>query len=181
MSKEHRYALLDAKGSPATLCHQDDEETPIVSSTLKGLIYAIAEWGDVGEDTVLKALREDLTFDNGDLGGEEEVFKIVRQVVVTKPTTEDDKAKVKRMIEANAKEEQKYQTEREARRKTNKLYFVFTAKGVPLPTPKEVKEWTVSLGVSADDYLLLLQEQDNKELRQQLIDYFNDCNLGIVK
>ena len=70
---------------------------------------------------------------------------------------------------------------REARRKTNKLYFVFTAKGVPLPTPKEVKEWTVSLGVSADDYLLLLQEQDNKELRQQLIDYFNDCNLGIVK
>ena len=90
MSLHHfvQYALVKKDTyEPAYTTHQDDEETPIESSTFEDLISQIAQWMDVDESIVVD------TLDEGELAG----YKIVRQEIDTWDLTEDEQAEIEKM------------------------------------------------------------------------------------
>jgi len=72
-----QYALVyKADGSPVTLTHQDDEETPLVASTMRGILSLIGRMADMSVDDAIRA------FENSD---EYTDMEIVREVVTRQP------------------------------------------------------------------------------------------------
>ena len=87
-----RYALVNEDGSPATWCHQDDMETPIVANTLAKLIDQMGDWCDCGSSYVLDNLDGAIFTDEANSGDK---FRIIRQVIKTTDLQPEDLAVLK--------------------------------------------------------------------------------------
>lgn len=81
-----QYALVDEQGDDACRTHQDDSETPLVSSSLEGLVEDIATWEDVATSYITERL--DPKTGVVKLGGGD--FRIVRREIEELPITSGD-------------------------------------------------------------------------------------------
>lgn len=83
-----QYALVREDGEYATMTHQDDEETPLISATLPGLLQLATEWADFCEiKHFMKTLEP-----GGDFAG----YKIVKEEVRRVPLTADELALIEK-------------------------------------------------------------------------------------
>jgi hypothetical protein len=101
-TKRVQYTLVGVKdGQPATMTHQDDEETPLVAGSLSGLINWLGDWCDCGTDYVLKNLKGDIFVDKSNSG---EQYRIIREEVEELPLTAEDNKEIEELRKKDAEE-----------------------------------------------------------------------------
>jgi hypothetical protein len=107
---KYRYQLLNTQtGKVAALCHQDDSESPIESSSLHGLFGKIEKWSDMSIGDALVEMEK---------GGEFAGHQIVRQQVVLRSTrlSPTDLKTIKKEMDETKAEDARQDAENKARR-----------------------------------------------------------------
>jgi len=107
---KYRYQLLNTQtGKVAALCHQDDSESPIESSSLHGLFGKIEKWSDMSIGDALVGMEK---------GGEFEGHQIVRQQIIQRsaPLSPADLTTIKKELDETKAEDARQDAEIKARR-----------------------------------------------------------------